>query len=248
MAGHNKWSKIKRKKGANDARRSKIWARITRDIMVAAREGGGDPGMNARLSLAVDKAKAENMPKENIERAIKRGTGEIEGADYEEMTYEGYAPGGIAVFVECLTDNTNRTVAEVRHAFTKFGGNLGTTGSVAYLFDRKGVIEVPAEGQDELELFELVAEAGAEDLQEDDGTFTVTVPVEAFGAVQAALEEAGVEPSEAGLVYMPTTTMRLDPEEARRVVRVIEMLEELDDVQNVYTTLEFDEATLEAVS
>lgn len=248
MAGHNKWSKIKRKKGANDAKRSKVWARITRDIMLAARDGGGDPGMNARLALAVDKAKAENMPKDNIERAIKRGTGEIEGADYEEVSYEGYAPGGVAVLVEVLTDNTNRSVADVRHAFSKYGGNLGTNGSVAYLFNRKGALELNAEGLDELELFELVAEAGAEDLEQDGDTFSVTTPVEAFGAVQAALNEAGIEPAEAHLVYLPTTTVTLGPDEARRVVKLIESLEDLDDVQAVYTTLHFDEATLEAVS
>jgi len=247
MAGHNKWSKIKRKKGVADARRSKLWARITRDIMIAAREGGGDPDMNSRLGLAVDKAKAENMPKDNIERAIKRGTGEIAGADYEEMTYEGYGPGGVALFVECLTDNTNRTVADVRHAFSKYGGNLGTSGSVAYLFERKGEIEIPAAGQDEDELFLLVAEAGAEDLAREDGSFVVTTPVEAFGAVSEALAEAGIEPTEAGLVRLPTTTTALGPEEAAKVMRLVDALEELQDVQEVYTTLELTEAAAAAL-
>jgi YebC/PmpR family DNA-binding regulatory protein len=249
MAGHNKWSKIKRKKGVADARRSKVWARITRDIMIAAREGGGDVEMNPRLSLAVDKAKAENMPKDNIERAIKRGTGEIEGADYEEMTYEGYASGGIAIFVECLTDNTNRTVADVRHAFTKYGGNLGTSGSVAYLFDRKGRFEIAAEGQDgsavsEDELFLLVAEAGAEDLRREDDLFVVTTPMEEFAAVQDALEDAGIEPKEAQLIRTPTTTTSLSPDDAAKVLRLVDALEELQDVQEVYTSLEMDEATL----
>src|SRR5690606_20864376 len=197
MAGHNKWSKIKRKKGVADARRSKVWARITRDIMVAAREGGGNPDMNARLALAVDKAKAENMPKDNIERAIKRGTGEIAGADYEEVAYEGYAPGGIAVFVEALTDNTNRTVADLRSLFTKAGGNLGTAGSVAFLFDQKAVFEIPAEGRTEDDLVLLAAEAGAEDLRREDDAFVVQAPVEAFGAVPAALQGAGIEPASA---------------------------------------------------
>lgn len=247
MSGHNKWSKIKRKKGANDAKRSKVWARITRDLMLAARDGGGDPGMNPKLALAVDKAKAENMPKDNVERAIKRGTGEIESAFYEEMSYEGYGPGGVAVFVEVLTDNLNRSVAEVRHAFSKHGGNLGTSGSVAYLFERKGSIDVPAD-LDELELLELVAEAGGEDLERDGDTFTITTPVEAFGAVQAALREKGVESSDATLEYVPTTTVSLQADEARRVARLIEALEDLDDVQSVYTTLELDEATVEAVS
>lgn len=248
MAGHSKWSKIKRQKAATDAKRSKVWARLTRDIMVAAREGGGDVGMNPRLALAVDKAKSENMPKDNIERAIKRGTGEIEGADYEEMTYEGYAPGGVAVFVEALTDNTNRTVADVRSLFSKRGGSLGQSGSVGFLFDQKGIFEIQAEGQDEDELFLLVAEAGAEDLAREDGTFVVTTPVESFGAVQAALSEAGVEPEEASLQRIPTTSVTLSPDQARKVAGLIEALEEHPDVQAVYTTLDLDEATIEAVS
>jgi YebC/PmpR family DNA-binding regulatory protein len=247
MAGHNKWSKIKRKKGVADARRSKVWARITRDMMIAAREGGGNPDMNPRLALAVEKAKGENMPKDNIERAIKRGTGEIAGSDYEEMTYEGYAPGGVAVFVECLTDNTNRTVADVRHAFTKHGGNVGTSGSVAYLFERKGQFEVPAEGLSEDDLFLLVAEAGADDLRQEEGTFVVTTPMEAFAAVQSALTEAGIEPAEAELVRIPTTTTRPSTEDAQRVLKLIDMLEELQDVQNVFTTLDVDEETLAAM-
>ena len=248
MAGHSKWSKIKRQKAATDAKRSKVWARLTRDIMVAAREGGGDVGMNPRLALAVEKAKAENMPKDNIERAIKRGTGEIEGADYEEMTYEGYAPGGVAVFVEALTDNTNRTVADVRSLFSKRGGSLGQSGSVAFLFDQKGVFEIKADGQDEDELFLLVAEAGAEDLAREDDTFVVTTPVESFGAVQAALAEAGIEAEEASLQRISTTTVTLAPEDARKVAALIEALEDHQDVQAVYTTLAFDEATIEAVS
>ncbi len=238
MAGHNKWSKIKRKKGVADARRSKLWARITRDMMIAAREGGGDIQMNPRLALAVEKAKAENMPKDNIERAIKRGTGEIAGADYEEMSYEGYGPGGVAIFVECLSDNTNRTVADVRNAFSKHGGNMGTTGSVGYLFERKGEIEIAAAGQDEDNLFLLVAEAGADDLKQEDGSFIVVTPVEAFGAVHEAVEAAGIEPTEAGLVRLPTTTTALSPDDAAKVMRLVEALEELQDVQEVYTTLE----------
>ncbi len=248
MSGHNKWSKIKRKKGATDAKRSKAWARITRDIMIAARDSGGDPTMNARLSLAVDKAKAENMPKDNIERAIKRGTGELESAFYEEASFEGYGPGGVAVFVEVLTDNHNRSVAAVRHVFSKFGGNLGTSGSVSYLFERKGIIDIPASGLDEMALFDIVAEAGAEDLEKDGDSFVVTVPVEAFGSVQAALKGNDVKTGEANLEYVPTTTVSLDPNEARKVVNLIEELEELDDVQAVFTTLDFNEETLAAVS
>lgn len=248
MAGHNKWSKIKRQKAVTDARRSKAWARITRDIMVAAREGGGDPSMNARLALAVDKAKSENMPKDNIERAIKRGTGEIEGSDYVEMAYEGYAPFGVALFIEALTDNTNRTVADVRHLLSKAGGSLGQTGSVGYLFDRKGIFEIVAEGKDELELFELVAEAGADDLVQEDDLFVVTTAVENFGAVQAALDEAGIATEEATLQRIPTTTITLSPDDARKVAKLIDALEDHQDIQAVYTTLNLDEATLEAIS
>ncbi|MEL6615327.1 MAG: YebC/PmpR family DNA-binding transcriptional regulator [Bacteroidota bacterium] len=257
MAGHNKWSKIKRKKGVADARRSKVWARITRDIMVAARDGGGDPDMNARLGLAVEKAKAENMPKDNIERAIKRGTGEIEGADYEELTYEGYAPHGIAVYVEVLTDNTNRTVADLRSLFSKAGGNLGTSGSVAFLFDQKAVFEIPARGPDdepvaEDDLFLLVADAGAEDLRRDEASgedasgevFVVEAPADAFGDVQSALAGADIEPSEAGLVQIPTTTTALASGDAATVLRLLDALDDHQDVQAVYSTLEMDDATL----
>ena len=244
MAGHNKWSKIKRQKAVTDARRSKAWARVTRDIMLAVRDGSIDPAMNARLALAVDKAKEENMPRENIERAIKRGSGEIEGAEYEEVVYEGYAPGGVAVLVETLTDNTNRTVADLRSLFSKAGGSLGQAGSVAYLFDRKGALEIPARGQDELELFDLVAEAGAEDLQHQDDVFVVTTSLEAFGSVQQALAAAGIRASEAGLVREPTTTVSLAPADARKVIRLLEAIEEHQDVQEVYSTLEVDEDAL----
>ncbi|MDX1741434.1 MAG: YebC/PmpR family DNA-binding transcriptional regulator [Rhodothermales bacterium] len=247
MAGHNKWSKIKRQKAVTDARKSKAWARVTREIMVAAREAGGDPGMNARLALAVDRAKAENMPKDNIERAIKRGTGEIEGEDYVEMTYEGYGPHGVAVFVEALTDNTNRTVADLRHIFSKAGGSLGQSGNVAFLFDRKGIIEIEAEGHDELQLFELVVEAGAEDLARENDTFIVTTSVEDFGTVREAIRGADIEPAEAELQRLPTTTVALDPAQARKVAAMIEKLEDHQDVQAVYSTLELDDATIQAI-
>jgi YebC/PmpR family DNA-binding regulatory protein len=246
MAGHNKWSKIKRQKAATDSRRSKVWARLSRDITVAAREGGGDPSMNARLALAVEKAKGENMPKDNIERAIKRGTGEVEGQDYEEMTYEGYAPGGVAVLVEALTDNTNRTVADLRSLFSKAGGSLGKTGSVAYLFDRKGVFQIPSDGLDEMALFELVVEAGAEDLEQDDDTFMVTTSVEDFDAVQTALHDAGIAVADASLVRLPTTTVKLDPDQARKLAGFLEKIEDHQDVQAVYSTLD-DDSILESV-
>ena len=212
--------------------------------MIAARDGGGNPEMNARLALAIDKAKAENMPRDNMERAIKRGTGEIASADYTEMTYEGYAPGGIAVFVDCLTDNTNRTVADVRHLFSKFGGNLGNSGSVAFQFNRKGQFVIQANGLDEDDLFMIVADAGAEDLSREDDTFIVLCEVEHFGAVQNALSEAEISTLEAELIRIPTTTTALPPEQAQTVIRMVEALEDLQDVQTVSTTLELDDATL----
>ncbi len=248
MAGHSKWSKIKRKKGATDAKRSKVWARITRDIMVAAREGGGNVAMNPRLALAVEKGKSENLPKDNIERAIKRGTGEIEGADYEEVNYEGYATNGIALFVETLTDNTNRTVADLRSIFSKAGGNLGNAGSVVFLFDQKGIFDIPATGLNEDDLFLLVADAGAEDLRQEDDLFVVETPVEAFGAVQSALQDAGIEPEEAGLQRIPNTTTKLDSDAAEKVLKLIDIIDEHQDVQAVYSTLDVDEETLAAMA
>jgi len=248
MSGHSKWSTIKRAKAVTDSKRSKIWARITRDIMTASREGGGDIGMNPRLATSVDKAKSENMPKDNIIRAIKRGTGEIQGADYVEMTYEGYGPHGIAIFVEALTDNTNRTVADVRHLFGKYGAGLGQNGSVAFQFERKGVFTIPEGDHDEMTLFELVAEAGAEDLSLEDGFFTVTCPVESFGNVNTALEDAGVTVGESGLQRIPTTTSQLLLDETKSVLKLIEKLEEHQDIQAVYSTLEMDDEMIEAIS
>ena len=250
MAGHNKWSKIKRHKAKTDQRRSKIWARISRDIMVAARERGGDPGMNASLALAIDKAKAENMPKDNIERAIKRGTGEIQGEDYEEVTYEGYGPHGVAVFVETLTDNRNRTVADLRHLFSKGGGSLGKSGSVGYLFERKGIIEIPSSEQphDELALFEIVAEAGAEDMQQEEDAYLIVTPPDLLEDVRGALELADVEISDAQLVREPSTTVTLSGDDARKVLRLIGHIDDHQDVQAVFTTLDMNEETLAALS
>lgn len=247
MAGHNKWSKVKRIKAVVDAKRSKIWQRITREIMVAAREGGGDPAMNAKLGAALERARAENMPKDNMQRAIKRGTGEIAGADYEELNYEGYGPNGIAIFVECLTDNPVRTVADVRHAFNKNGGNMGTTGSVGYLFDRKGFVEVAVQVTDFDALFEIVAESGADDLEETDDVFLITTPVEAFGAVQQALKEHQIAFAEARFERLPSTTTKLAPDDAKKVLKLVDMLEELDDVQEVFHNLELDDETLDAL-
>ncbi len=247
MSGHSKWSTIKRQKAAKDAKRGNAWARITRDIMVAAREGG-DPGANPHLALAVDKAKTENMPRDNIERAIKRGTGEIEGADYVETSYEGYAPGGVAVFIETLTDNTNRTVADIRTLFNKAGGSLGQNGSVAYLFQRKGVFVILAAGREEADLFDLAVDGGAEDLSLEGEHFVITAPVETFGAIQGALEQAAVSAEEASLQRIPVTTTKIAPADVARVVDLIEKLEELQDVQAVFTTLEIDDALVASLS
>ncbi len=240
MSGHSKWSTIKRAKAVTDGRRAKVWARITRDLMVAARDGLPDPSHNTKLALAVEKARAANMPKDNIERAIKRGSGEIAGADFEELTYEGYGPGGVALFVEALTDNPNRTVADLRVFFSRAGGSLGTSGSVAFQFERKGVIEVGAEGQDEEALFLLVAEAGAEDLERADDVFIVTTPVDNFGAVQAALREANADVREAILQRFPTTTTEVDADTAQRIVTLMEKIDEHADIQAVYSTLDPD--------
>jgi YebC/PmpR family DNA-binding regulatory protein len=244
MAGHNKWSKIKRQKAKEDKKKSKIWARLSREIAVAAREGGGDPDMNATLANAIERAEAENMAKDTIERAIKRGTGELEGQDYEPATYEGYAPHGVAVFIEALTDNTNRTVADLRHLFKTYDGNLGKDGSVGYLFEQKGRFAIPADATDEMSLFEVVVEAGAEDLRTEDGAFVVLSSVDAYSDVEAALKEAGLEPDTSELVRIPSTTVSLNESQQSTVAALVEAIEDHDDVQAVYTTLEVDGETL----
>ncbi len=238
MAGHNKWSKVKRQKAVTDSRRSKAWAVLTRDIMVAAREGGKDPHMNARLGLAIQKAKGKNMPKENIERAIKRGVGEIEGQDYKECVYEGYTSHGVAIMVDALTDNTNRTVAEVRSLFSKHGGRLAKSGSVAYLFERRGLIQIPSTEIDELDLLELVADAGAEDVEEEEGMYTVITPVEAFEAVQVTLTKAKIKMEESRLVRIPMTTVQKTSDQVRQTDGLVLKLEDLQDIQEVFTNLE----------
>lgn len=241
MAGHNKWSKIKRQKAREDKRKAKKWANLSREITVAAREGGGDPDLNPSLSQVIERAKEANMPKDNIERAIKKGTGELEEeGDFEEVTYEGYSPHGVAVFVEASTDNLNRTAADVRHVFDKLGGNLGQSGSVDYLFDRKGIVRIPKNGHDEIELFERAVEAGAEDMAEERDAFVFVTPFTAFNDVRDAIEESGVEEMEAHLERIPTTTVRQDAEAVDAVHRLLDELDELDDVENVYTTLAVD--------
>ncbi len=244
MAGHNKWSKIKRKKAANDAKRGAQFTKLIREITVAAREGGGDPEYNPRLRLAVDTAKAASMPNDNIERAIKKGTGELEGVAYEEVSYEGYGPGGVALFIECLTDNSNRTVADVRHKLTKFDGSLGTSGSVAWQFDRKGQVVVDGSRYTEDSVFEAAIEAGAEDVQREEDEFYVTSGVSEFSAVQEGLRAAGIEFSNAELTMIAKNEISVGGKDAEKLVRLLEALEELDDVQKVHSNADIDEAVL----
>jgi YebC/PmpR family DNA-binding regulatory protein len=238
MSGHSKWSTIKRKKGALDAKRGKIFTKIIKEIIIAAKEGGPDPDSNARLRLAVQNAKGVNMPKDNIERAIKKATG-ADAESFIETTFEGYASGGVAVFVECLTDNNNRTVATVRAAFNKHGGNLGTSGSLKFIFDRKGVFTISVNDEINIEDLELeMIDAGAGDLEVDGETVTVTCDVKDFGSVNRKLNEMGIEPEEAGLKRIPTTQKKLDVDSARKVLKLVETLEDDDDIQFVYHNLE----------
>jgi YebC/PmpR family DNA-binding regulatory protein len=237
MSGHSKWSTIKRKKGAIDAKRGKIFTKIIKEIIIAAKEGGGDPESNARLRLAVQNAKGANMPKDNIDRAIKKATGS-DAESFVETTFEGYGPAGIAIFVECLTDNNNRTVASVRSVFNKYGGNLGTNGSLSFLFDRKGIFVLRNEGlsPDEFEL-EMI-DAGAEDIDIDDDMVTVTCAMEDFGSVNRRLNELEIEVEEAGLKRIPNDLKMLDVESAKKVLRIVDALEDDDDIQFVYHNLE----------
>ncbi len=242
MAGHSKWANIRFRKGLQDARRGKVFTKYIREITVAARTGGGDPAHNPRLRAVIDKALGQNMPKDNIERAIKRGTGELEGAHYEEIQYEGYAPGGVAVMVACTTDNRNRTAGEVRHAFSKHGGNLGTEGSVGYLFEKRGVVVV--HGATEDALVDAALEVGADDVAAmPDGDFEVLTAPEKMSGVRDALDGHKFSIVSAEVVVRPLTDVRVEGEEAERVMKLLEALEDLDDVQNVYTNADFVEET-----
>ncbi|RMF17348.1 MAG: YebC/PmpR family DNA-binding transcriptional regulator [Gammaproteobacteria bacterium] len=244
MAGHSKWANIKHRKAAQDAKRGKIFTKLIREIVVAAK-GGPDPADNPRLRAVMDKALQANMKKDTIDKAIARGAGTGDQDNYEELTYEGYAPGGVAVLVESMTDNRNRTVAEVRHAFSKHGGNLGTDGSVAYLFSKKGVLSF-APGADEEQIMEVGLEAGAEDIvTNDDGSIEVQTAPEDFEAVRDALVAAGLQPENAEVTMVPSTTVELDVETAQKVLKMIDMLEDLDDVQNVYTNADIPEEAYE---
>jgi len=248
MSGHSKWSTIKRKKGAADAKRGAVFTRLTREIVLAAREGGGDPESNFRLRLAVDKARSENMPKDNIERAIKRGTGEDkDAAAFEQVMYEGYAPHGVAVLIEAVTDNRNRTVSELRHALTHAGGSMGELGSVAWQFDRVCYFSFPAGAMNYDKALELGIEAGANDVLEDNGTIEIIGPVEKFKEIADRLHAAKVKPEEAGLRMIPKQEIELGPEHTVQVMKAIETIEELDDVQNVYSNLKVSDEALAAI-
>lgn len=244
MAGHSKWSKIKRKKAVDDRKRGQMFTKLIRELTVAAREGGGDPDFNPRLRLAVDTAKAGNMPLENIDRAIKRGTGELEGVTYEEIVYEGYGPGGVALYIQTLTDNQKRTVAEVRHILDKNGGKLGTAGSVAWQFDRRGIINVSGEEVDEDTVFEAAVEAGADDVGSENGEFVVTTGAADLHEVRQALVAAGLPVASAELAMVAKNEVEVGGREGERLLRLLHLLDDHDDVQQVHSNADLDEAVL----
>jgi YebC/PmpR family DNA-binding regulatory protein len=249
VSGHSKWSTIKRKKGANDAKRGKIFTKLIKEITIAAKMGGGDIDGNPRLRSAVTSAKSENMPKDNIERAIKKGIGDLDGAVYEEILYEGYGPGGVAVLVETMTDNKNRTVADIRHYFAKSNGNLGESGCVGWMFDKRGVIVVEAEGVDEDELMDLAIEAGAEDVVEDETTFQILTAPEDFSEVVDSLEKSGVKSVEASISMVPKNTVDVTEEKpARSLLKLLENLEDHDDVQKVHANFDIPDEIMELLS
>ena len=240
MAGHSKWAQIKRKKAVTDQRRAASWTKLIREITVAAKLGGGDPAGNPRLRLAMDSARAANMPNDNIDRAIKKGTGELEGVEYQEISYEAYGPSGVALYIETLTDNANRTVADIRHALSRQGGNLGTNGSVAWMFDRRGQIVFDSSAYEEAAVLEAALEAGAEDMEVEDGSYTVYTDIADFHAVQDALKEAGLEWESAELAMVPKTNVHVEGKDAEKLVKLLDALEELDDVQKVYANADID--------
>lgn len=248
MSGHSKWSTIKRKKGANDAKRGKIFTKLIKEITIAARMGGGDPDGNPRLRTAIIAAKAENMPKDNIARGIKKGTGDLDGAVYEEILYEGYGPGGVAVLVETMTDNKNRTVADVRHFFAKSGGNLGESGCVGWMFDKKGSIMVDKEGVDEEELMDLAIEAGAEDVVEEDSTFQILTEPDDFSEVVENLEKSGIKYTEASISMIPKNTIDVVEEKTvKSLMKLLDNLEDNDDVQKVHANFDISDELMETL-
>ncbi len=242
MSGHSKWATIKHKKGATDAKRGKIFTRLIKEITIAAKTGGGDPDGNPRLRGAIAAAKAENMPADNIKRAIQRGTGELEGVSYEEITYEGYGPGGVALIIDVLTDNKNRAVSEVRHAFSKNGGNLGAEGAVAWMFSKKGVISIAKDEASEDKLMEIVLESGAEDLNDEGDTWEILCDPKDFEAVTNALKAAKIPTETAEVTKIASTYTKLEGPQANAMIRLLETIEDLDDTQNVYSNFDFDES------
>ena len=248
MSGHNKWSSIKHKKGAADAKRGKIFTKLIREITVAARLGGGDPDGNSRLRSAISLAKSENMPKENIERAIKKGTGELEGVSYEEASYEGYGPGGVAVLVECLTDNKKRTVADVKHYFDRYGGSLGEPGCVSYLFEKKGLIVFEKDKVDEVKLLDLALEAGADDVKDDETEYNVLTDVSDFEAVKKAFDGALLTYTLAEITMIPQNTVEVEGKKAQQILNLMQALEDVDDVSHVYANFDISDEVMEALS
>lgn len=247
MSGHSKWSSIKHKKGAADAKRGKIFTKIIKEITVAARIGGGDPDGNPRLRTAIMTAKSNNMPVDNITRAIKKGTGELEGTHYEEHTYEGYGPGGAAIFLEAMTDNKNRTVSEIRAALGKAGGNLGENGCVGWMFEQKGLITVKTEAKSEDDLMELAIDAGADDLQTVDEHYEITTAVESFEAVRKALEDAGVPMESAEITRIPQNTVSIDEKKGKALLKLMDILEDHDDIQKAYSNFEISDEVMAAI-
>ena len=246
MSGHSKWHSIKHKKGALDAKRGKLFTKFIKELTVAARTGGGDPDANARLRKAIGDAKAGNMPNDTIDRAIRRGTGAEEGVNYEEINYEGYGPGGVALLIEAVTDNRNRTVAEIRHIFSKQGGNLGESGSVGWLFEKKGYLVVSKSAKPEEELFDIAIEAGADDLRDDEDNFEIITSPENFDKVHAAVKSAGIEPQVAEVSMVPQNYVKLEGSNAQQMLRLMEALEDHDDVQKVHANFDISEADMAA--
>jgi YebC/PmpR family DNA-binding regulatory protein len=248
MSGHSKWATIKHKKGAADAKRGKLFSKLIKEITVAARFGGGDPAGNARLRTVLEKARAANMPSDNITRAIKRGTGELEGVSYDEINFEGYGPGGVAVLVETLTDNRNRTVAELRHLFTKMGGNLGEAGCVSWMFSKRGVLTFSKEKVDEETLMNIAVEAGADDIRDEEDLISVVTDPGNYDKVKTACESKGLKPIEASLQMVPQSTVKLDRTHAEKMLKLMDALEDHDDVQNVYANFDIESKLIEELA
>jgi YebC/PmpR family DNA-binding regulatory protein len=246
MSGHNKWAKIKRKKGATDAKRGRLFTRIIKEMTIAARDGGGSPTGNPRLRLAIEKAQAANMPADNIKRAIQKGTGELPGVNYEEITYEGYGPGGVAIIIEAVTDNKNRAVAEVRHLLEKYNGKMGASNSVSYMFHKKGLISVPLSASGEDALMELILEAGADDMKSEEGSYQIITAPDKFDAVKKALEAKNISMEEAEVQMIPENTVKVEGREAESVLKLMDALEDNEDIQHVYANFDIDEKVLAA--